>query len=79
MMFGHKVHKQLNDEGDPKTHPTAGASNYMTSRPGDTLADMIYGVVQVGKQLETDCTEDLIAKMEEARERIITESKQLII
>ena len=47
MMFGHKVHKQLNDEGDPKTHPTAGASNYMTSRPVNTLADMIYLILDM--------------------------------
>ena len=44
-----KTHKDLEENGDPKTRPVVSSAAGMTSRAGNMIADIIVGVTRAGE------------------------------
>ena len=60
-----KTHKDIDDQGDPKTRPIVQANSCVTSRPGEVLADLLEAALMAyPEQAECRSTEEILAKID---------------
>ena len=73
-----KLHKKNKDNGMPHTRPLVGASNCMSSRCSEIVADVLDVLIEAGTDFESNSTEDTLNKVENAEKIIEQKGKNVI-